>query len=121
MESFSHIKDKVNILKQISTKCDNILFQVHTDRTTPGIFNEDWHMYCIGLPVIIKLLYDVGYRVTYCEDLDCNPKISYDYWKSRLDKLEPTGGQLKVLKDLSDQPVDQDIYTAIFLIHATKI
>jgi len=122
MESFSHIRDKPNILKQISTKCDNILLQVHTDRTTIlGSFNEDWHMYCVGLPIIIKLLYDVGYRVTYCEDLDCNPKLSYDYWKSRLDKLNPTDGQLKTLKDLSDNPVDQDRYTALFLIHATKI
>lgn len=120
MESFSHIKDKGDILKQISTQCDNILFQAHIDRITPGIFNGDWHMYCVGLPILINLLYDVGYRITYCEDLDFNPKLSYDYWKSRLDKLNPTSGQLKVLKDLSHNPEEQGKYTALFLIHATK-
>lgn len=121
IESFSHIKNKANILKQISTQCDNVLFQIHTDITASGISNDNWHMYSIGLPKLIELLYDVGYRVKHCEDLECDPKISFDYWKSRLDILNPTSGQLKFLHDLSRQTEEQDKYTTLFLIHATKI
>ncbi len=41
--------------------------------------------------------------------------------KEHDDYVERARYELKTLKDLSDQPVDQDKYTAIFLIHATKI
>ena len=120
IESFSHIKNQNLLLKHLSLTCKNILFIAHLSRLPSAVFDKDWLMYCNTIPTILNQLDSVGYKLKCFKDLGSDHiRPSFKYWKSKLDIIKPSNGQLALLDKLCDQdPVEFAKYTGLFLIHA---
>ena len=120
VESFSHIKNQNLLLKHLSLTCKNIVLITHLSRLSSPVFDEEWLMYCNTIPNMLKQLDSVGYKLKYFKDLGTDHIIpSFKYWKSKLDIIKPSNGQLALLVKLCEQdPVEFAKISGLFLIHA---
>ena len=117
-ESFCHVQHQRLLLKNLSLTCKELVFIAHLPEDNDAHTWDDWASQFVPIPILIQYLFDVGYKLKYIKHLDnilIQPTL--DYWKSKLDIIKPTYGQLKTLEELCD--AGQTVNYALYVIHAS--
>jgi len=105
-------------LKNLSLACKEIVFIAHLSEDSITFSQDEWSAQFISIPTLINYLYNVGYKlksIKHLDDILVQPTL--DYWKSKLDIIKPTYGQLKTLEELVDKGLEMKY--ALYSVHAS--
>jgi len=97
-ESFNHIEQKDHMLKNLFAVADNVLIVDHVVKYVPETFWDTWMMHVFSTEELAKKVTNSGYKIQHIQNLgDAFIRPTADYWKERLDQLQPQYGQLRTL------------------------
>ena len=117
-ESFCHVRHKQLLLKNLSLACKEIVIIAHLSEDSNTFSWDHWSARFLSTPTLINYLYNVGYKLKSFKHLDnLLQQSTIDYWKSKLDIIKPTYGQLKTLEELADEGLG--ITYALYSVHAS--
>jgi cyclopropane fatty-acyl-phospholipid synthase-like methyltransferase len=86
------------MLKNLFAVADNVLIVDHVVKYVPETFWDTWMMHVFSTEELAKKVTNSGYKIQHIQNLgDAFIRPTADYWKERLDQLQPQYGQLRTL------------------------